>query len=253
MFLNQIQFAYMRVLLLKEIQGFFSSLIGYIVIIVFLVTNSLFLWVFPGNLNVLDGGFATLDSFFTMAPWVFLFLVPAVTMRLFSEEKRAGTLEFLLTKPLSDLQLILAKYLGGLILVLLSLVPCLVFYWSVYTLGNPPGNIDTGGTWGAFIGLFFLAAIYVAVGVFSSALSENQIVSFIIGVLLCFVLYIGFDYLSELPAFESFEAFIVNFGINEHYKSISRGVIDSRDLVYYMATITFFILVTKIKLQSRNW
>ena len=174
----------MRVLLFKEIRGFFSSLTGYIVIIVFLVANSLFMWVFPGDLNVLDSGYASLDSLFTLAPWIFLFLVPAVTMRMFAEEKRAGTLEFLLTKPLSDLQIILAKYFGALLLVLLSLLPCLIYYWSVSSLGNPTGNLDSGGTWGAFIGLFFLAAIYVAIGVLASALSENQIIAFIIAVLL---------------------------------------------------------------------
>jgi len=243
----------MRVLLFKEIQGFFSSLTGYIVIIVFLVANSLFMWVFPGDLNVLDSGYASLDSLFTMAPWIFLFLVPAITMRMFAEEKRAGTLEFLLTKPLSDVKVIMAKYLAGLILVLLSLLPCLVYYWSVSNLGNPPGNLDTGGTWGAFIGLFFLAAIYVAIGVLASALSENQIIAFIIAVLLSFLAYTGFDYLAQLPVFESSDAFILNLGINEHYKSISRGVVDSRDIIYYLAVISTFILVTKIKLQSRNW
>jgi ABC-2 type transport system permease protein len=188
----------MRVLLLKEIRGFFSSLTGYIVIIVFLVTNSLFMWVFPGDMNVLDSGYASLDSFFVMAPWIFLFLVPAITMRTFAEEKRGGTMEFLLTKPLTDLQIILAKYLGGLILVLLSLIPCLIYYWSVSALGNPPGNLDTGGIWGAFLGLFFLAAIYVSIGVLASALSDNQIVAFIIAVLLSFLLYMGFDYLASL-------------------------------------------------------
>jgi ABC-2 type transport system permease protein len=243
----------MGVLLLKEIRGFFSSLTGYIVIIVFLVANSLFMWVFPGNLNILDSGYSSLDSLFIMAPWIFLFLVPAITMRMFAEEKRAGTLEFLLTKPLTDLQIIGAKYLGGLLLVLLSLIPCLVFYWSVSALGSPPGNLDTGGTWGAFLGLFFLAAIYVAIGVFASAVSDNQIVAFIMAVLVSFLVYQGFDYLSSLPGLQSFDAFIINLGINEHYKSISRGVVDSRDIVYYLAVITLFILVTKIRLQSRNW
>ena len=243
----------MRVLLFKEIQGFFSSLTGYIVIIVFLVTNGLFMWVFPGDLNVLDSGYASLDSLFTIAPWIFLFLVPAVTMRMFAEEKRSGTLEFLLTKPLSDLKIVLAKYLAGLILVLLSLLPCLIYYWSVSQLGNPPGNLDTGGTWGAFIGLFFLAGIYVAIGVLASALTDNQIIAFIIAVLLSFLVYTGFDYLAQLPGLQSLDAFILNLGINEHYKSISRGVVDSRDIIYYLAAISIFILITKIKLQSRNW
>ena len=243
----------MRVLLYKEIRGFFSSLTGYIVIIVFLVTNGLFMWVFPGDLNILDSGYASLDSLFMMAPWIFLFLVPAITMRMFAEEKRAGTLEFLLTKPLSDLHIIMAKYLAGLILVLMSLLPCLIYYWSVSTLGNPSGNLDSGGTWGAFIGLFLLAAIYVAIGILASALSENQIIAFIIAVLLSFLLYSGFDYLALLPGLQSFDAFILNLGINEHYKSISRGVIDSRDIIYYLAVISIFVLITKIKLQSRNW
>jgi ABC-2 type transport system permease protein len=243
----------MRVLLFKEVREFFSSLTGYMVIIVFLVTNSLFMWVLPGDLNVLDSGYASLDSLFTMAPWIFLFLVPAITMRSFAEEKRSGTLELLLTKPISDLQIILAKYLGGLLLVLLSLIPCFIFYWSVSVLGNPAGNLDSGATWGAFLGLFFLAAIYVAIGIFASALSENQIIAFIIAVLISFVLYTGFDYLAQLPSLQSLDTFILNFGINEHYKSISRGVIDSRDILYYVAVVGVFILITKIRLQSRNW
>lgn len=243
----------MRVLLFKEIQGFFSSLMGYIVIIVFLVINGLFMWVFPGDLNVLDSGYASLDSLFTMAPWIFLFLVPAITMRMFAEEKRAGTLELLLTKPLSDLHIVIAKYLAALILVLFSLVPCLVYFWSVSTLGNPPGNLDSGGIWGAFIGLFLLAAIYVAIGILASALTDNQIIAFIMAVLFSFLLYTGFDYLALLPGFQSIDAFVLNLGINEHYKSISRGVVDSRDIIYYLAVISVFILITKVKLQSRNW
>ncbi len=243
----------MSILLLKEVRGFFSSLTGYIVIIVFLVTNSLFMWIFPGDLNVLDSGYASLDSFFTMAPWIFLFLVPAITMRAFAEEKKGGTMEFLLTKPITDLQIIFAKYLGCLVLVLLSLVPCFIYYWSVSVLGNPPGNLDTGATWGAFLGLFFLAAIYVAIGVFISSLTNNQIVAFIVAVTLSFILYAGFDYFASLSILQPLAAFILNIGINEHYKSISRGVVDSRDIIYYLGVIAFFILLTKIRLQSRNW
>jgi ABC-2 type transport system permease protein len=243
----------MRVLLIKEIQGFFSSLIGYIVIAVFLIINSLFMWVFPGDYNILDSGYASLDSLFTMAPWVFLFLVPAITMRSFSEEKKAGTMELLLTKPLTDLQIVLAKYFGALILVILSLLPTLVFYWSVFSLGNPPGNIDGGGTLGASLGLFFLAAIYVAIGIFASSLTDNQIIAFILSVLLSFIAYLGFDFLSSLPGVGSFDTFVLGLGINDHYKSISRGVIDSRDIFYYAIVIVFFLLITRFKLQSRHW
>lgn len=243
----------MYTLLKKEISGFFSSLTGYIVIIVFLIINSLFMWVFHGNYNVLDGGYATLDTLFTIAPWVFLFLAPAVTMRMFADEKRSGTIELLLTRPLSDFQIIFAKYLAGLILVLFSILPTLIYFYSVYQLGNPVGNIDTGGTWGSFIGLFFLAGIYVAIGVLSSSFTENQIVAFIVGMLLCFVVYIGFDYLSDLVIFKSINGFIINLGINEHYKSMSKGVVDSRDMIYFMSAIAVFLLITKTVLQSRKW
>jgi ABC-2 type transport system permease protein len=243
----------MLVLLRKEIGSFFSSLTGYIVIIVFLLANSAFIWLFPGDSNILDSGYATLDTFFSLAPWVFLILIPAITMRLFAEERRSGTLEFLQTKPLSDIQLVIAKYLSSIVLVLLSLIPCLVFFFSVWKLGNPPGNIDSGAIWGAFIGLFFLAAIYSAIGLFSSAITDNQVVAFIMALLLSLFFFQGFDLISSFPGFRSIDTLLVNFGISEHYKSVSRGVIDSRDIVYYFVVIGIFILLTKTKLQSRNW
>lgn len=239
-------------LLKKEISAFFSTLTGYMVIVVFLVVNGLFMWIFPGDTNVLESGYATLDTFFLMAPWVFLFLIPAVTMRSFAEEKRAGTMEFLLTKPLTYTEIVLAKFLGALSLVILSILPCLVFYYSVSALGNPPGNLDKGAIAGAFIGLFLLAAIYVAIGVFASSLTQNQVVAFVIAVIACFTLYIGFDSLALLPGLTN-NTFILNLGINEHYKSISRGVIDSRDLIYYIGMITIFVLLTKTRIQSHQW
>ncbi|MCG8411578.1 MAG: ABC transporter permease subunit, partial [Bacteroidales bacterium] len=189
---------------------------------------------------------------FTIAPWIFLFLAPAVTMRMFSDEKKTGTIELLLTRPLSDFQIIFAKFIAALVLVLFSILPTLIYFYTVYVLGNPVGNIDTGGTWGSYIGLFFLAAIYVSIGVLSSSVTDNQIVAFIVGMLLCFIMYIGFDYLSELATLKSNDT-IINLGINEHYKSMSRGVIDSRDMVYFISVIAFFLLITKTKLQSRKW
>lgn len=243
----------MYTLFKKEISGFFSSLSGYIVIIVFLIINGLFVWIFPGANNVIDSGYASLNGLFTIAPWVFLFLAPAVTMRMFSDEKKTGTIEMLLTRPLSDFQIIFAKYLAALTLVLFSLLPTLIYFYSVYQLGNPVGNIDTGGTWGSYIGLFFLSAIYVSIGVFSSSITDNQVVAFIVGMLLCFIAYIGFDYLSEFAVFKSINGLVINLGINEHYKSMSRGVIDSRDMVYFISVIAFFLLITKTKLQSRKW
>ncbi len=243
----------MFTLLRKEINTFFSSLSGFVVIVVFLLANSLFIWVFPGELNVLDSGYADLETLFIIAPWVFLFLIPAITMRLFADERRTGTLELLFTKPLGDLQIILGKYLAGLTLVLLSLLPTLVYFVSVWYLGNPAGNIDAGGFWGSYIGLFFLAAIYVSVGVFTSSFTENQIIAFISAMLLSFFLYTGMDYLSSLPVFQSSNQWLIRIGINEHYSSMSRGVIDSRDIVYFVIVISLFLFFTKFVLQSRKW
>jgi len=238
-------------LLLKEINQFFSSLTGYIVLFLFVLMNGLFIWVFPGNYNVLDSGYASLNSVFQLAPWVFLFLVPAVSMRMFADEKKSGTLELLLTRPVTDLEIVMAKYLSSLVLVILSLLPTLIYYASVYAMGNPVGNIDSGGFWGSYIGLLFLASSYAAVGVFASSLTDNQVVAFLLALILSFVCYLGFDYIGSV--FSASEVLIVKFGINEHYRSMSRGVIDTRDVLYFLSLITLFIAGTRLSLQSRKW
>lgn len=243
----------MLTLFKKEIRAFLSSLIGYIAICVFLLLVGLFLWILPSGSNILTNGYAGLDSLFSLAPWVFLFLIPAITMRSFADEKKAGTIEFLLTKPLTDLQIILAKYFASVTLVLFSLLPTLIYYYTIYRLGNPVGNIDSGGTWGSYIGLFFLASAFAAIGIFASALSDNQIVAFILAVFLCFFCYIGFDYISMLDLFGKMDELILTIGINDHYMSMSRGVIDTRDMVYYVSLIAIFILFTKTTLESRKW
>ena len=240
-------------LLKKEIQSFLGSLIGYIVIIVFLTIMGLMLWVFPSDYNIMGNEYATLGALFSLAPWVFMFLIPAVTMRLFADENRTGTIELLLTKPLTDLQIIIAKYLAGFLLVLFSLLPTLVYYVTVYQLGTPVGNIDQGGTWGSYLGLLFLASGFVAIGLFASALSDNQVISFIIAVFVSFFFYIGFDFISSLELLGSFDLLIQKLGISEHYGSMSRGVIDSRDALYFLSLIAFFFMLTKLKLSSRNW
>ncbi|NOY95980.1 MAG: gliding motility-associated ABC transporter substrate-binding protein GldG [Chlorobi bacterium] len=229
----------------KEINSFFGSLTGYIAIIAFLLASSLFLWVFPGNYNIIDSGYSTLDSFFSLAPWLYLFLVPAITMRLFAEEKRQGTIEILLTRPLTDFQLIFAKFLAGLVLVLITLLPTLLYFFSVYMLGNPVGNIDTGGTWGAFIGLFFLAAIYVAIGLFASSITDNQVVSFIAAMALSFIFYMGFEFIGNSGVPYLLEGFFTWLSINEHYLSISRGVLDLRDATYFIGMVVLFLILTK--------
>ena len=243
----------MVTLLQKEITGFFSSLTGYVVIIVFLVVNGLFVWVFKGNLNVLDSGYATLETLFIIAPWIFLFLVPAITMRMFADEKKSGTIESLLTRPLNDMEIILSKYLAAMLLILLSLFPTLIYFWSVMRLGSPPGNIDVGGTWGSYIGLFFLSAIYAAIGLFVSSTTENQIIAFIVSVLISFFFYIGFESITSMDIFGNLDKIIITLGIQEHYKSMRRGVIDTRDIVYFISMVTVFLLLTRMILQSRKW
>ena len=222
-------------------------------VIVFLLLNSLFMWVFSGQLNVMDSGYSTLDTLFTLAPWVFMFLVPAITMRMLSEEKRSGTLELLFTRPLNEFQIVIAKFLAGWTLVIIALLPTLIFYLSVYLLGSPKGNIDTGGTWGSYIGLVFLGGIYAAIGLFASSITENQIASFVIAVLFVFLFYMGFGFLASFGKTGVASLFIEKFGIDFHYQSISRGVVDSRDLLYFFSTIFLFLYLTKTILVTRKW
>ena len=237
----------------KEISGFFSSLTGYFVIIVFLLVNSLFMWVFPGEWNIFDSRYAGLDSLFFISPWLFLFLVPAVTMRMIAEEKRLGTIELIYSRPITERGIIYGKYFASVSLVLLALLPGIIYYFSVYQLGESPGNIDKGGTIGSFIGLFFLASVYASAGIFASSVTDNQPIAFILAVLLCFVLFIGFDSFAYLPGLKKLDEFVINLGINEHYKSISRGVIDIRDVVYFIAVVVFFNEATRFYLVSRKW
>lgn len=242
----------MWALVRKEINSFLSSVIGYVAIIVFLLLTGLFMWGFEGSLNVLDQGYANLDTLFYVAPWVFMFLVPAVTMRSFSEEKRTGTIELLFTRPLTDLQIIGAKYAGAVVLILLSLIPTLIYVAYIYVLGNPPGNLDTGGTLGSYLGLFFLAAGFAAIGVFASAISENQVVAFILALFLCFFCYSGLNQIASFEWFGSFDLLIRRLSIAEHYDSMSRGVIDTRDVVYFISLSGIFVVFTKTVLQSRK-
>jgi ABC-2 type transport system permease protein len=237
----------------KEISGFFSSLTGYIVIIFYLLVNSLFMWVFPGEWNIFDNGYASLDSLFFISPWVFMFLVPAVTMRMISEEKRLGTIELLFSKPVTERQIVYGKYSASVVLVLLALLPAIIYYFSVSNLGETHGNIDKGGTMGAFTGLFFLAAVYASAGVFTSSLTDNQVIAFILAVTVCFILFLGFESFAYLPGLKKIDEFVIRLGINEHYKSVSRGVIDLRDIAYFMSLILIFNELTVFKLKSRKW
>ncbi|NVO03166.1 MAG: gliding motility-associated ABC transporter permease subunit GldF [Bacteroidetes bacterium] len=237
----------------REINNFLSSFIGYIIVTVFLLINGLFLWVFPLEFNILDNGYANIDGLFMLAPFVFLFLIPAITMRSFADEKKSGTIELLLTKPITDLQIILAKYFAGFVLVVFSILPTLIYFYTVYNLGYPVGNIDLGGMWGSYIGLLFLGAAFISIGLFCSSITDNQIVSFILAMFLCGFTYMGFEFIYSLNFFGSFDLFIKSLGISAHYSSMSRGVIDTRDVLYFLSIIGFFVLLTRISLQSRKW
>jgi ABC-2 type transport system permease protein len=237
----------------KEIATFFSSLIGYIVVGVFLVLMGLLLWVFP-DFSIIDNSFASLDTLFSIAPMVFMFLIPAVTMRSFAEETQSGTIELLVTRPLSDWQIVGGKFLANLTLVAFSLLPTVLYYFTVYQLGAPKGNLDTGGIIGSYIGLLFLAGAFVAIGVFASSLTNNQIVSFVLATFLCFFVYMAFDFLSQLPIFYGrIDDLIQSIGIQYHYNSVSRGVLDTRDVVYFLSIIVLFLAATVLSLGRRKW
>lgn len=309
----------MLALIRKELRGFLGSLIGHIVIAVFLLLTGLFLWVFPGN--ILETGFADLAPLFFIGPWVFLFLVPAVTMRSFSEERRTGTLEVLLTKPLTEAQIVLAKYLSAVLLIALALAPTLVYVWSADQLSTAVtavpaaavkwrtllfhaltaaaavlgivwlvrrgrarrwaatgwlwraallavliiafravlhwmlflGGVDAGATWGSYIGLFLLGACFASIGLLASALTDSQIVAFLIAVFLCFFLFMGFDLMASFDALGGLEGPIKAIGIQEHYQSLGRGVLDLGDVLYHLGLIAIFLLLTRAALQSRTW
>ncbi|WP_456424426.1 gliding motility-associated ABC transporter permease subunit GldF [Lutibacter sp.] len=239
----------MKSILIKELNSFFSSPIAYLVIAVYLLINGLFLWVFDGDFNILHAGFADLNSYFLLAPWIFIFLIPAITMRSFSDEINTGTLELLKTKPITNWQLVFGKYAASLVLVIIAIIPTLIYIYSIYQLGNPIGNIEFGSTFGSFIGLFFLASTYTSIGVFASTISKNQIVSFIIAVFTSFFFYYGFEALSSYNLFGNLDYTIQRFGMSAHFNSISKGVIDTRDLIYFVTVTYFFLLLTKFRIQ----
>jgi len=238
----------MKSIIVRELKSFFGSPIGYLVIAIFLLLNGLFLWIFNGEYNILNSGFADLSPFFTIAPWILIFLIPAVTMRSFSDEKKQGTLELLLTKPLSIWQIVNGKFLGAMLLIVIAIIPTFIYVYVISSLGMPEGNIDMGSTIGSYFGLLFLIAAYCSIGIFTSTLSENQIVAFILSVFLCFVFYFAFDGLETyLPTAENF---ISSIGMDNHFKSMSRGVIDTRDVLYFISLTILFLSLTVFKLKS---
>lgn len=242
----------MFVLYQKEIRSFLSSLIAYVVMLVFLLAIGLFTWVLP-DYNLFDYGYANLDTLFSMAPWLFIFLISAITMRSLSEEKKSGTIELITTKPVSDLQVLLAKYFAGLTLVVFTLLPTLLYVVTVYQLGAPKGNLDTGAIAGSYLGLLMLSSCFVATGIFASAVSDNQIVSFVVSMFLCFLFFNLFDLIADFKLLGSWDAVVAGLGIKAHYDSISRGVIDSRDIAYFLGFDTVFLSASLTVFGSRKW
>lgn len=243
----------MRSIFIKELNTFFSSLTGYISIVIFLLLTGLFLWVFSDT-SIINYNYASLGQLFTIAPLVFMFLIPAITMSSFSDEKQRGTLELLVTKPLTDWDIVGGKYFAALALAVIAIIPTLVYYYSVVQLGSPKGNIDTGAVIGSYIGLVFLASIFTAVGIFLSSLTSNQIVAFILTAFVCFLLYFAFGFLSDTPLFfGKIDNFVKSLGIEFHYDNISKGRIDTRDIFYFISVIALFLWFTIISLDKRKW
>lgn len=236
----------------REIKSFFNSLIGYIVIAVFLTGLGLIVWIFPET-SILEYGYADLETLFAFSPYIFLFLVPAITMRMLAEEKKSGTLELILTKPVTELGLITGKFFAGLTIVILALFPTLVYYYSVSLLGNPVGNIDSASVAGSYIGIILLSSAFVSLGIFASSLTENQIVAFLLGTFLCFLFYQGFASVSAIPSLGREALTIEQWGIAYHYASMSKGLIDSRDVIYFFSFTGIMLAATNLVLKSKNW
>ncbi len=242
----------MRCIFIKEINSFFSSIVGYVALLVFLVACGLFLWIIP-EYSILGYGYASLDRFFAIAPWLLLLLVPAVTMRSFADEFRTGTIEWLSTKPVTDIEIILGKYFATLALIVFALLPTLIYVFTISNLSFPDVGLDTGALTGSYIGLFLLAATFAAVGVFCSSLTANQVVGFLISLMACYLLYTGFEQLSKLPKFsEGIDYYLSMTGMEFHYNSISRGLIDTRDIVYFLSIIALFVSLTRFSLNRRK-
>ena len=236
----------------KEISQFFGSLIGLLTILLFLLVNALFLWIFSGDFNLLDFGFANMDSFFMLSPIIFLIFIPAICMRLFSEEFRSGTMENLLTKPIALWNVVFSKFLAANVLVLIAIFPTLIYFFSIYFLGETIGNLDIGGIMGSYLGLFMLSSAFIGIGVFASSISPNQVVAFLIAIVCNAIIYYGFDVLSSVSILQNWDLYISNLGIASHFSRMSKGVIDSRDILYFLSVCFLFLMLSKTTIQLKR-
>lgn len=235
----------------KEITAFFSSLIAYIVIVTFLVATGLFVWILPTN--VLDEGYATLSPLFEIGPWVFMFLIPAITMRSFAEEKKTGTFEILATKPITEWKIVLAKYFAGLTLVFFALIPTFFYVYAINQLASPVGNVDMAAIWGSYLGLLLLGGAYVSIGIFASSITDNQIVGFIAGAFLCFVFFALFEFIRDFNFLNFTDVLLEKLSIQTYYASLSRGVIDVKDVVYFFSLSGIFLSLAKFLISAAKW
>nr|WP_299340348.1 gliding motility-associated ABC transporter permease subunit GldF [Allomuricauda sp.] len=233
----------------REVQSFFTSPIGYLIVGLFLLLNGLFLWVFKGEYNIFDYGFADLSKFFLLAPWIFIFLIPAITMKSFSEERKLGTLELLLIKPISVWRIVLGKFWGTFVLCLIAVLPTIIYVFAISDLGIVRGNYDLGVLVGSYFALLFLISTYLSIGLFASTLSDNQIVAFLLGILFCFCFFYGFEAFSSLFPNGSTQLKIQNWGAMAHFRSIASGVLDTRDLLYFVSISLLFLYLTFVRLK----
>ena len=236
----------------KEISVFFSTLIGYLIIGIFLLINSILLWSDFSDMNILSYGYADMDIFFTSAPLFFLLFIPAISMRVFTEEYSSGTIETLITKPITSLQIVIAKFLAVFVLVIFAILPTLIYVASIYYLGENIGNLDLAGIMGSYLGLIFLCALFSAISIYASSLASNQIISFAFAILLCTLFYFGFDVLSELSFFQNFDLFIQQLGISFHYEMMSKGLVKLSDIIYFVSVTTLFIKLTELVITERK-
>lgn len=235
----------------KEINSFLSSLIAYIVIIVFLVVMGLLVWVFPET-NVIDYGYAEMDVFFNMAPFVLMFLVPAITMKMLAEESSSGTIEILLVKPVTKFQIILGKYLAALTLVVVAILPTTVYYISLYQLSIPFGNVDTAGIAGSYIGLLLLSSVFCALGILTSALTKNQVVAFIVSTFMSFILFTGLNSLAGINVWSDLSLPLSKLSLEFHYNALGKGLLDSRDIIYFLSVVTMLLYFSKLTLADKR-
>ena len=242
----------MKAILKKELSSFFNSPVGYLIVIIFLVLNGLFLWVFRQGFNIFDYGFADLGNFFLLMPWVFLFLVPAITMRSLSEERKLGTLELLVIKPISTTNITLGKFLGALFVGIIALLPTLLYVLAIDNLGMAKGNFDFGLVIGSYIGTFFLLALYCSLGILASALSDNQIFAFIIGATSCFLFFYGPEAIATLFTDGRTQQFIASLGAKAHFENISKGILDTKNIIYFMSITAFALFLTTTQLSTKT-